>query len=145
MGVIFSEPLIERWSRLTGLPWACDTLLVEQSQEGAETLGRFGQVAGTGAWKPGDRALYEVFIHLEDGIALFLEPLGKLLSRTKRALCTTWGVSFLAQGGSEMIERRPHRTPPQPGNDALSYKGLVEHVLFLFRKGCLEKEQDRTS
>ena len=57
MGVIFSEPLIERGSWRTGLPWACDTMLVEQSQEGAETLGRFGQVAGTVAWKSGDIAL----------------------------------------------------------------------------------------
>src|SRR5437879_2342585 len=145
MGVIVSEPLSERGNRRTGVPWACNTMLVEQSQEGAETLGRFGQVAGTGAWKPGDRALYEVFIHLEDGIALFLEPLGKLLSRTKRALCTTWGVSFLAQGGSEMIERRPHRTPPQPGNHAWSYKGVFEHVLLLLLKRCMEQEKDRTS
>jgi len=40
----------------------------------------------------------------------------------------------------------PQGTPPQPGNDALSYKGLFEHVLLLFLKGCVEcveKEKDR--
>ena len=51
----------------------------------------------------------------------------------------------MVERGRKVIEVRPEWTPPQPGNDALSYKGLVEHVLFLFRKGCLEKEQDRTS
>jgi hypothetical protein len=60
-------------------------------------------------------------------------------------LGTTGGVSFLAQGGSEMIEGRPQRTPPQPGNHAWSYKGVFEHMLLLLLKHCLEREKDRTS
>jgi hypothetical protein len=45
-----------------------------------------------------------------------------------------WSIACVVERGRKVIEVRPEWTPPQPGNDALSYKGLVEHVLFLFRK-----------
>jgi hypothetical protein len=40
-----------------------------------------------------------------------------------------------------VIEVRPQWTTPQPVNDALSYKGLFEHILVLFLKGWVEKDR----
>jgi hypothetical protein len=111
----------------------------------AETLGRFGKVPAAVSWECGDITVYEVFIHLADGIALLLYPLGEFLSRTQKTLDTTRGIAFVVQGGGEGIQVRSQRTPPQPGNHAGSYKGVLKHVLLLFLKGCLEKEKDRTS
>jgi len=57
MGVIGAEPLLERWGRKTSVPWARDTVLVEESDEGAQTLGRLGKVPGTVSWESGEIAL----------------------------------------------------------------------------------------
>jgi hypothetical protein len=87
----------------------------------------------------------EVFIHLADGIALSLYPLGERLSGTQKTLETTWGVAFVVQGGGEAIQVWPQRTPPQPGHHARPYTGVFEPGLLLCLKGCPEKEKDRTS
>ena len=71
--------------------------------------------------------------------------MSKLLSRAQKTLYATGNIACVVERARESIEVRSERTPPSPGNDALSYKDLVEHVLGLFRKGCLEKAQDRTS
>ena len=65
---------------------------------------------------------------------MFVQPLRKLLSGAQKTLYATWSIACVVERGCKVIEVRPEWTPPQPGNDALSYKGLVEHVLFLFRK-----------
>jgi len=70
MRVIVHEPLLD--GRELGWPWAYHALLVEESDEMAETLGRFRELAGPVAREPGDIALYEVAIYLADGIALLL-------------------------------------------------------------------------
>jgi hypothetical protein len=54
------------------LLWASQTLLLQESDEMAEALGRFREFAGAVSCQPGDIALYEVFIDLADGIALSL-------------------------------------------------------------------------
>jgi hypothetical protein len=90
------------------LPWAGHAVLVEESDEMTEALGRFRELAGTVSREPGDIALHEVCIDLTDGIALSLQPLGKLLSGTKRTLDTTRGISFVVEGDCQVIE-----VPPQ--------------------------------
>ena len=65
---------------------------------------------------------------------MFVQPVRQLLSRAQKTLDTTGSIACVVERGRKVIEVRPEWTPPQPGNDALSYKGLVEHVLFLFRK-----------
>jgi hypothetical protein len=74
-----------------------------------------------------------------------VQPLRKLFSGAQKTLDTTCRIACVVERGGKVIEVRPEWTPPQPGNDALSYKKLFEHVLFLFRKSCREKEQHRTS
>ena len=70
MRVIVHEPLLN--GRELGWLWAYHALLMEESDEMAETLGRFRELAGPVAREPGDIALYEVSIYLADGIALLL-------------------------------------------------------------------------
>jgi hypothetical protein len=94
------------------VPWARDAVLVEESDEGAQPLGRFGQVPGTVSREAGDIALYEVGIHRADGIALSVDPVGKLLSGTQKTLDTTRSIAFVVQRGREGIEVRSQRTPP---------------------------------
>jgi hypothetical protein len=78
--------------------------LVEESDEMTEALGRFRELAGTVSRAPGDIALQEVFIYLTDGMALSLQPLGKLLSGTQITLDTTGGIAFVVEVGCQVIE-----------------------------------------
>jgi hypothetical protein len=110
-----------------------------------EALGRFRERAETVSREPGDIALHEVFIDLTDGMALSLQPLGKLLSGTQLPLETPRGIAFVVEGGCQVIEVQPQWPTPQPGNHAWPYKGVCEHVLLLFHKSCLEKEKDGMS
>jgi hypothetical protein len=64
-------------------------MLVEESDEGAQPLGRFGQVPGTVSRESGDIVLYEGFIYLADSMALAVYPVGELLSGTQKTLDTT--------------------------------------------------------
>jgi len=63
--------------------------LVEESDEIAQTLGCLWKVTGAVFWESGEITVYEVCIDLADGIALFVYPLGKLLSGTQKPLDTT--------------------------------------------------------
>ena len=78
--------------------------------------------------------MHEVFIDLTDGMALSLQPLGKLLSGTKITLDTTRGIALVVEGGCQVIEVQPQWPTPQPGNHARPYKGVFEHVFLLFHK-----------
>jgi hypothetical protein len=111
----------------------------------AETLGRFGKIPAAVSGESGDITVDEVFIHLADGIALSVDPVGEFLSGTQKTLDTTQGIPFVVQGSSEGIERQPQRTPPQPGHHTGLYKGVLKPMLLLFLTGCLEKEKDRPS
>jgi hypothetical protein len=92
------------------LPWTCDAVLVEESDEVAQALGGFGQVPGTVFREAGDIAVYEGCVHLADGIALSVYPVGKLLCRTQKPLDATWGIAVVVQGGREGIEVGAQRT-----------------------------------
>ena len=116
-------------------------MLVEESDEVAQALGGFGQVPGTVFGESGAIALYEGCIHLADGRALSVDPVGKLRSSTQKPLDATRGIAFVVQGGREVIEVWSQRTPPQPGDHTCSYKGAFKHGILLFLKGCLEREK----
>ena len=45
MGVVVTEPLLQRWDGAPALPWVRHAVVVEEADEGAQPLGRFGQVA----------------------------------------------------------------------------------------------------
>lgn len=63
--------------------------MTEEGDEVAQPLGGFGQVAAPVSGEPREILLYQVLIHLVDGIALSLQPPRKLLSGAKKALDTT--------------------------------------------------------
>jgi len=52
--VICCEPLLARGGRAYGVLWAHHALSLKESQEMAEALGRFREVAGTVPREPGD-------------------------------------------------------------------------------------------
>jgi hypothetical protein len=84
---------------------------MEESDEVAQALGGFRQVPGTVFREAGDIALYEGCVHLADGIALSVYPVGKLLGGTQKPLDATQGIALVVQGGREMIEVGSQRTP----------------------------------
>jgi len=127
------------------LPWVRDTVLVEESDEGAQTLGRCGKVPGTVSCETGAIASYEVFIHRADGIAVSWDPWGTRLSGTQKTRETTRGIAFVVQGGGEGIQVWPQRTPPQPGHHPRPYKGVFEPGLLLCLRDGLDKAKDRPS
>ena len=116
------------------MPEMRDAALLEESDEVTQPLGGFRQVATTVSCEPRAIFSYQVFIHLVDGIPMSVQPVRKLLSGAQKTLDATWSIACVVERGRKVIEVRPEWTAPQPGNGALSYKGLVEHVLFLFRK-----------
>jgi hypothetical protein len=127
------------------LPWTGDAVLVEESDESAETLGGFRQIPGAVFGEAGAIPLDESGIHLADGRALALDPVGKLLSGAQKPLNTLWGIAFVVQGSREGIQVGSQRTLPQPGNHPWADKGLFKHGILLFLKDGLEKEKDGMS
>jgi hypothetical protein len=125
------------------LPWTRNTVLVEESDEVAEALGRFGQVPRTVVRESGDIALDEVRVHLANVITLFVDPAGKLLSGRQKSLDTAGSIAFMVEGGREGIQVGSQWTAPQPGNYARPDKDVFKHRLLLFLKSDLEKEKDR--
>ena len=63
--------------------------MTKEGDEVAQPLGGFGQVAAPVSGESREIILYQVLIHLVDGITLSLQPLSKLLSGAKKALYTT--------------------------------------------------------
>ena len=45
MGVIVTEPLLQRWERALILPWARHPVVMQEAEKGAQSLGRFRQVS----------------------------------------------------------------------------------------------------
>ena len=109
-------------------------LSLEESDEMAEALGRFGEVAGTVSREPGDIALYDGVIHLAEGIALPVQPSSKLLTGAQKALDTDLGHTLVVEGGREVIQVWPQGTTAQPGNHDVPDKDVFEHGLLLFLK-----------
>jgi hypothetical protein len=95
MGVIGVYPLIERWRRKPVLPWVRHAVVVEESDKGAQTLGRFGQVPVPVFWEVGAIPVDEVGIHLTDGVAVCVDPLRALLSGTQKPLDIIPGIAFM--------------------------------------------------
>jgi hypothetical protein len=108
---------------------------MEEADEMAESLGRFRELAGPVAREPGDIALEEGAIHLADAIALPLQPLGIVFSGTEIELDTTRCIPLVLEGGCKVIQVRPQRTAPQPGNHGCADKGVFEHTSLLFLHG----------
>src|SRR5262249_31451686 len=101
----------------------------------AESLGRFRELAGPVAHEAGDIALEKDSSHLAGAIALRLQPLGIVFSSTEIELDTTRCIPLVMEGGCKVIQVRPQRTAPQPGNHGCSDKGVFEHTSLLFLHG----------
>ena len=86
MHVVVTEPLLKRWEHTSVLPGVRHTVVMEESDEGAQTLGCFGQVPVSVFWEVGDIAVDEIDIDLTKGVALCVDPLRVLLSGTQKPL-----------------------------------------------------------
>lgn len=67
---IVREPLLARRGWEHGLWWAHHAVSLQESEEMAQTLGRFREVPGTVPPEPSDIALEDSVLHLADGSAL---------------------------------------------------------------------------
>jgi hypothetical protein len=83
---------------------------LEESDEMAETLGRFREVAGTVPSESGDIALQGHVVHRTEGSALPVQPAGKLITGTQNALDMTQGIPFLVEEGGEVVHIWPQGT-----------------------------------
>src|SRR5215475_11205142 len=132
MGVVVMEPLLQRWESAPFLPWARHAVVVQETEQGAQPLGRFGQVPVPVFWETGAIAVDEIDIALTEGVALCVDPPCVLLSGTQKPLDRIRGIAFLVQGSREGIHVRPERALPQSGNHAWPNKSVFKHALLLF-------------
>jgi hypothetical protein len=98
----------------------------------AEALGRFREVAGTVPAEPGDIALLDSVVHRAEGSALPVQPSGKLIPGTQRALDMTPCIPFLVEEGGEVVHIWSQGTTAQAGNHGRPDKEVFEHGLLLF-------------
>jgi hypothetical protein len=107
MGGIVMEPLLKREDRAPVLPGVGHPVVVEESEEGAQTWGRFGQVPVPVFWEAGAIAVDEIASDLTEGVALGIDPVRGLLSGTQKPLESIRGIAFLVQGRREGLHVRP--------------------------------------
>ena len=98
------------------MPWTHHALALEESDKMAEALGRFREVAGTVPSEPRDIALLDNVVHRAEGSALPVQPSGKLIPGTHRALDMTPCIPFLVEEGSEVVHIWSQGTTAQAGN-----------------------------
>jgi hypothetical protein len=77
---------------------------LEESEEMAETLSCFREVAGTVPFEPGDIALQDSVVHLADGSAVSVQPASELLTGPQRALDMTRCIPFVVEEGGEVVQ-----------------------------------------
>jgi NTP pyrophosphatase (non-canonical NTP hydrolase) len=116
VGVVFREPLRTGRGWECVVLWAYHTVSLEESDEMAEALRRFGEVAGTVACEPGDIVLYHGVVHRADGNALSMQPSGKLITGMHRALDMARRIAFVVEESGEVVEVWPQGTTAQSGN-----------------------------
>jgi hypothetical protein len=93
--VICCKPLLARGGREYGVLWAHHALSLKESQEMAEALGRFREVAGTVPLEPGDIVLKDSIIHRKRNkkVAVSAVMICSPIRGTLEGALTSWTMS----------------------------------------------------
>jgi hypothetical protein len=102
--VICREPRLTRRGGEHDVWWAYHAVSLEASEEMAEPLSRFREVAGTVPCEPSDIALQDSIVQRADGRAVSVQPSRKLLSGAHRALEMTRSIPFVVEEGGEVVQ-----------------------------------------